>query len=147
MEEIAKVFGLDWKLLLIQIVNFGVLLLVLWYFLYTPVLKMLDSRRDKIEKGVKDAERANERLQEIEVERDDVLKEATTNATEIISNSKERAIEQADEIVGGANEKAKNIISSADTLAEEAKEKAIQESKEEIGKAAILAAEKILKEK
>jgi len=71
MEEIAKVFGLDWKLLIIQAVNFGVLLLVLWYFLYKPVLKMLDERRGKIQKGVEDAENAEIRLTEIEGERAD----------------------------------------------------------------------------
>jgi len=145
MEEIANVFGLNWKLLIIQAVNFGVLLLVLWYFLYKPVLKMLDERREKIEKGVEDAETAGTRLEEIEGERDGVLKEATNSASEILATSKARADEQASSITENANSRAESILESANQRAEEMKEQAMQESREEIGKAAILAAEKVLR--
>ncbi len=147
MEEIARVFGLNWKLLLIQAVNFGVLLLVLRHFLYKPVLRMLDERRTKIEEGVKDAEAAGVRLQEIEGERDGVLTEASQSASEILATSKGRAQEQASQITGDAQGRAESIVKSAQKQAEELKEQALRESKEEIGRAAILAAEKILKEK
>jgi len=147
MEEIVRVFGLDWKLLIIQAVNFGVLLLALWYFLYKPIITMLDARREKIEAGVKSAEASQERLKEIEGERDGVLKKATLSAEELLSASKDRAQEQASRIVGDANSRADSILEGANKRADEAKEQALRESKEEIGRAAILAAEKILKEK
>jgi len=147
MEEIANVFGLNWKLLLVQTVNFGVLLLVLWYFLYKPVLKMLDERREKIEGGIKDAEKAGSRLEEIESERDTVIKNASVEASEIIATSKNRAQEQASQITTEATTRADSILKSADLRSDELKEQALRESKEEIGKAAILAAERILREK
>ncbi|QSH39550.1 F0F1 ATP synthase subunit B [Candidatus Kaiserbacteria bacterium] len=147
MEEIARVFGLNWKLFIVQTVNFGVLLLVLWYFLYRPVLNMIDARRQKIEEGVASAEKAQERLGEIEGEREDVLKKATTEADEILSTSKDRAQEKASEIVTEAGNRAESLVESAQQRAEEMKEQALRESKEEIGKAAILAAEQILKKK
>lgn len=146
MEEIVRVFGLNWKLLIIQAVNFGVLLLALWYFLYRPVLKMLDARREKIEEGVKSAEKSQERLREIEGERDTVLKDATKSAEELLGSSKERAQEQASQIVNDANTRADSILVSAEQRAQEAKEQALRESKEEIGRAAVLAAERILKD-
>ncbi|MBF05498.1 ATP synthase F0 subunit B [bacterium] len=147
MEEIARVFGLNWKLFLVQTVNFSVLLLVLWYFLYRPVLQMIDERRQKIEKGVKSAEKAEKRLDEIENEREGVLKKATTEAGEILSTSKDRAQEKASEIVSEAENRADSLVDSAQQRAEEMKDRALRESKEEIGKAAILAAEQILRKK
>ncbi len=147
MEEIASVFGLNWKLLIIQAVNFGVLLLVLRYFLYKPVLKMLDERREKVEKGVKDAEAAGVRIQEIEGERDGVLTDASNKAGEILETSKTRAQEQASQIATDANARAETILESANLRSEELKEQALRESKAEIGKAAILAAEVILRDK
>ncbi|MAJ97085.1 MAG: ATP synthase F0 subunit B [Parcubacteria group bacterium] len=147
MEEIARVFGLNWKLFLVQTVNFSVLLLVLWYFLYRPVLQMIDERRQKIEKGVKSAEKAEKRLDEIENEREGVLKKATTEAGEILSTSKDRAQEKASEIVSEAENRANSLVDSAQQRAEEMKDRALRESKEEIGKAAILAAEQILRKK
>lgn len=145
MQEIATVFGLNWKLLLVQAVNFGVLLVVLWYFLYRPVLAMLDARREKVAQGVHDAEAAHERLAEIEGERDTVLKEATASAETYLQSAKERAQEQASGIVAEAHARAEASLTSAQQRADELKEQALRESKEEIGKAAILAAEAILR--
>lgn len=147
MEEIVRVFGLDWKLLLVQAVNFGLLMAVLWYFLYQPVMNMLDARQKKIEEGVKSAEAAEKRLEEIEGEKDAVLKKATNEASDIVSNSKSRAEEQASGIISDANKRADSIVDQAQTQAHEAKEQAMRESQSEIARAAVLAAEKILREK
>lgn len=147
MEEIARVFGLNWKLLLIQAVNFGVLLLALWYFLYRPVLKMLDARKEKIERGVQDAEHAHTRLKEIEGEREGIVREATQSAEEILATSKTRAQEEANELMKDASARAESIVESATQQAQESKAQALRESEAEIGKAAILAAERILKDK
>ena len=42
MEQLFEAFGIDWKLLLAQAINFGVLFLVLSYLLYKPVLSTLE---------------------------------------------------------------------------------------------------------
>ena len=145
MKEIATVFGLDWRLLIIQVVNFGFFLLVLWYFLYNPILKIIDERQKKIEGGIEDAEKATLRLEEIEVERDEILKEASNTASDILETSKGRAQEQSSQITTDANKRADSILSGANLRGKEMKEKALRESKEEIGRAAILAAEKVLR--
>ena len=45
MQELFSAFGVNWKLLIAQAVNFGIVLVALRYFLYTPVLEMLEKRR------------------------------------------------------------------------------------------------------
>ena len=57
MEAIIEVFGLDTKLLFIQAVNFALLLIILWWFLYRPLARIVGERQQVIEKGVKDAEK------------------------------------------------------------------------------------------
>jgi len=57
MSELFSAFGVNWKLLLIQAVNFGLLLAALTYFLYKPILKIIDERREKVAEGVRTAER------------------------------------------------------------------------------------------
>mgnify|MGYP001588456271 CR=1 FL=1 len=64
MELISKL-GIDWKLLVAQIVNFFILLFVLYKFAYKPVLEMLEKRSKTIEKGIHDAKASEERLKEI----------------------------------------------------------------------------------
>ena len=58
MQELITKLGIDWKFLIAQIVNFLVLLFVLYKFAYGPILAMLEKRQKKIEKGLKDAEAA-----------------------------------------------------------------------------------------
>lgn len=147
MGELFSTFGINVSLLVTQIVNFGVLLLGLWWFLYRPAIGMLDERRAKIQEGVENAEKAETRLAEVATERDEVLSTARTDASGIIAQAKERADEQASVIVSDANKRADTLLSDAAARAEEAKAKALRESREEIGRAAILAAEKVLREK
>ena len=64
MEQVLHVFGIDWKLLLINAANFGLLLAALTYFFYKPMMRMLDLRRDKIAHGVEAAQKAEAELKE-----------------------------------------------------------------------------------
>ena len=56
MSELFAAFGVYWKLLLVQAVNFGVLLAILSYVLYRPILRMIDARQKRIAEGVATAE-------------------------------------------------------------------------------------------
>ncbi len=147
MAELFAAFGIDWKLLLIQAVNFGVLLAVLTYFLYKPILRIIDERREKVAEGVRTAETAARRLAEAETEKANVVGGAAREAEQIVSNARLRADEKGNEIVQGAEAKADAILKDAAARAEEAKRQALAESSKEIARAAMLAAEKILREK
>ena len=60
--ELLSNLGINGKLLLAQIVNFFILLYILKRFAYKPILKVLDDRKEKIEKGLRDAENAKDKL-------------------------------------------------------------------------------------
>ena len=147
MGEIAAVFGINWKLLLIQGVNFGLLLLVLWKFLYTPLVRMMGERQAAIEKGVKDAEKAEQKLSEIKEEEDSIIKTATIEGEKIVDKARNEAKSRESELLAEANAKSERVMSDAALKAEEIKKKAHAESKEEIARVAILAAEKVLRER
>ena len=40
--------GIDFKVIIAQIINFGILVFTLVHFLYRPILKALDDRKKKI---------------------------------------------------------------------------------------------------
>ncbi|QQG37547.1 MAG: F0F1 ATP synthase subunit B [Candidatus Kaiserbacteria bacterium] len=147
MSELFAAFGINWKLLLTQALNFGVLLAALWYFLYRPVLKMIDDRRAKIAEGVQKAEAAERQLADAKAEGDSLIGSASREAEGLVAAARTRAEGRADEIVKGAEGQAASILKDAAARAEEAKRAALQESQKEIARAAMLAAEKILREK
>ena len=58
MEQLFETFGVNWKLLYIQGINFALLLTGLTYLLYRPLMRIIDERRDKIAEGVRTADAA-----------------------------------------------------------------------------------------
>lgn len=145
MSEILSIFGINWKLLLVQAVNFGVLVGVLWYFLYHPLLRLIAERQQKIEDGVKNAEAADRRLKEIEDSRSGALEEAVRKAEALVAEGKERAKAEEAALVREAHEKSTRILSDAKARAEEAKRAALEESNAEIARLAVLGVERILR--
>lgn len=147
MGAIFTTFGIDWHLLLIQAVNFGILLLGLWYFLYAPVAKMLEERRQKVAQGVRDAEASAHRLSEIEHSRGEILAKAGTEADEVLKKSRAAAQVKEKEIIAAGEATASNTVREAQAQAQELKSEAIEESKKEVAKMVVLGVEKMLQTK
>ncbi len=84
-------FGIDWKLFVSQLVNFALILIVLKFFVYNPVLKILKERSKKIKEGLDKAEEADVRLKEIDILGKEKIKEAENKSIEIIKNTENKA--------------------------------------------------------
>lgn len=147
MDQLFTAFGIDWRLLLIQGINFGLLLTALGYFLYRPLLKIIDERREKIAEGVRLAEAADRRLEEAKTKGEEIVGDAGRRAEELVSSARIHAEEKGVEIVKMAESRADGIIKDAAARGEEAKRQIIKQSEKEIVRAAVLAAEKVLREK
>ncbi len=145
MGELFAAFGINGKLLVVQVVNFGVLLFALWYFLYTPVLTMIDERRKKIEAGVRDAEEAHKRLADIDAQKDATIAEARKEASSIVADAKQKATTEGASIKSDAELRAEAIVRDAELRAQEEADKARRALQDDIAQSALLAAEKILR--
>ncbi len=147
MDKLLEAFGIDWKLLIVQAVNFGILIIALWYLLYRPVLKVLQERQEKIAQGVEDAMLATQKLSGADTEAASRVQKADTEATEILASAREAASTERARLVKEAEARAAAIAEDAHARAEEAQAKALRESEQEIARLAILAAGKALGEK
>lgn len=146
MDQLIHAFGIDARLIVVQIINFTLLAGLLTYLLYKPVLKVLADREEKIAQGIKDAEASAEALAHAEEEKQTILTAAHKEAEEVAQRGKAHADEQAIAVAAVAEEKAAGIVASAEEKAEAIKVQAKQESEAEIAKLAVLAAEKVLKQ-
>jgi len=63
MDSIISTFHIDWKIVIAQAVNFGVVLVVLYIFALKPLSKLMKERSERISKGIDDAKKSNELLQ------------------------------------------------------------------------------------
>lgn len=147
MDQIIHTFGIDYRLIAIQIFNFVLLLAVLSYFLYTPVLKMIDERKKVIAKGVADAQEAALSKENAAKEKSAVLKKAVSEAGDIVQRGEEAAGREASTIVKDAHEQSSRIVLDGEKKAQALADSIRAKSEAEIAKMAVLAAEKILKER
>jgi F-type H+-transporting ATPase subunit b len=147
MSAIFTTFGIDWHLLLINAINFGLLLLGLWYFLYTPLMRMLEERRQKVAQGVADAQAAQQSLKEIEGTRASTLAQAGREADEVLARARNAAQAREREMLAHAEAAAASVVKEAEAQAKEAKARAVAESKQEVAKLIVLGMEKTMQTK
>jgi len=147
MSELFNAFGIDWRLLILQMINFGILVGALWFFLYKPVLGMLKKREEMIAKGVSDAESAEKTRLQVEESKGAILKDAEAEAQEVVSVAKQHGSDEKSKILKDAEERASKVADDAALRAKETVTKARKEAEKEITKLSILAAEKVLEKK
>ena len=147
MEELIKTFHIETNLLIAQIVNFTIVLLVLYKFAYKPILKTLNERTSKIEKGVKDAEEAKKKLEEVSIEEKEILKKAKIESQEIIKKAEETAKKEAENISVEAKKQTEKMIVDAQKSIEQEKGKMMAEVKSEIAGLVVAATEKLIGKK
>lgn len=147
MEQLFEAFGIDWKLLIAQAINFGVLFVALWLLLYKPVMKTLDERAKKIAQGVEDANRAAEKLAGADTEAAKVVATAEAKAQESMQSARDAAAMERSRLVKEAETRAAAIAADAEARAKETAAKSLRESEKEIARLAVLAAAKVVGEK
>src|SRR3989344_4480801 len=119
MSELLDTLGINGKLLIAQAANFLILLLILRWAVYKPLLKMMRERRERIEFGLKGAEEADRRLAEIETVRNQKLADADQQALALIAEAEKGGQKRAQEIVGGAEDKADYLLKEAANIAKQ----------------------------
>lgn len=147
MEELIHKFGIDWKLLLAQIINFLILLFLLRKFLYKPLIDLMNKRRQKIVDGLEKAKKGEEELEKIQEFKEKELAKIQKEAEIIIAKAKESGDKKQQEILKEAEEKTKKIVEEAKGRIEIEKEKMLKEVRQDIANLVIDVTEKILKEK
>lgn len=142
MSAVFAAFGIDWRLLLINSLNFGILLLALWYFLYAPILKMLEARRQKVAEGVADAEAAAAKLADIKREESAMLSKAGAEADEVLAKARKAAEEKGRALLAESQAAAAASLKEAEAQAAALKQEALEESKKEVAKLVVLGMER-----
>lgn len=132
MEEALHNLGIEWTALIAQGINFSILLLVLWKFVYKPVLKILDERSSKVEESIKNTLAIEEKLAKASDESAKIIENAKKEADKIIGESKNSAKEISQKIIEDAEEKSKKIINDTNIAVAKEKEEIFESVKAEV---------------
>ncbi len=91
MEEIVHALGIEWKHLLAQIVNFGILAFVLFKLVYKPLLKVIDERIEKTKEADLKSSSIDSRLAEIKELEKKTLDEARVASKKILADAEKNS--------------------------------------------------------
>lgn len=145
--DILSKVGFDWRLAVMNLFNFLIIFFLLKKFLFGPITKKLDERKEFIAKGVEDARKAKTELQMAERKAQELLDDAKGQANTLLEAAHEQAKQQGEKMKAKAKEEIELLIAQAKKNI--ATDKA--EMKEELRKETVLlvvhVVEKLLGEK
>lgn len=139
--------GIQWKLFLAQLFNFGIVLFVLWKWVFTPALSALENRTKTIEQGLKDAESSSKALSSATEEKESTVLAARKEAAGLV----ETATAEADKIRTETLEKTKaeiaELVAAGKAKLSDEKDQIVLDARSEIADIVVGATEKVIGEK
>jgi len=120
--DILTALGIDWRLLVLQIVAFVILVFLLGKFVYPWLMKSVDERQAKIDAANKAAAKAQEAAEKNHEQVAELLAQARKEAAEIVSTAKT----ESSEIAANGEKKAKQVAEQIVNAAHEQIDKDVE---------------------
>ena len=154
MESIISTFHIDWKIIIAQAINFGIVFAVLYIYALKPLSKLMAERSEKISRGINDAETNAKLLSETHKEYESALAKARNEANKIFQDGKREAEAKKALMLDDAKKEVALVIENGKKTLEVDKERdwgndyyrgiMVEDAKKEIITLATKAAEKLL---
>lgn len=132
--------------IIFQVINFGLVLFVLTRFIYKPVLKLLEDRKKKVAQAAKAVETILKEKENLEKAKADILSQANQNAQQIENKIRDEAKKSAKTLMEKSQEELSLRESKFAKELTKLKKDKLKSMEKELKQAAVLIAEKVLKE-
>ena len=142
--------GIDLGVLIFQIVNFTLLFLALYFLLFKRVFAMLDERKQKIQQGLEEAQRAQEEWTRAEAVFQERMEQVERERAAIIAEAREEAERLRAEAVGQAREEAREearrILAQGQESFEAERQQAVADMRTQVISLVLAATRKVVEE-
>ena len=126
--------GIDWRMLVTQLISFSIVFFVLWRFAYRPIFVMLQVRREKIAESLANAEKIKVELARTEAERKRILAQAGDVANQMIEEGRSAAARVREAETQKAIAAAEQIMAKAREASAQDHARMLAELKSEVGR-------------
>lgn len=147
MESLISAFHIDLRLFIAQLINFGLVFSVLYFFAFKPLVKTMSERSEKISKSLKEADEIEKRLASTEIEQKEIILAAKKQANLIVEEADKKGEARRTELVAKAKEDISQAISDERAKMIRDKAETLKEIKAEVADLVVLTVEKLLNEK
>ena len=145
--QLAHQFGVEWKYLAAQIINFCIVAFLLYKFAFKPVLATIEERQEKIADGLQYAEEMKSKLAESKKKQIEVLKEAQQEAKKINQEARTNAKDHLEAQARETSDKIETMMEKARKASDSEREKMLSEARSEIAKLVVQTSAKVLGKK
>ncbi len=145
--EVLGTLGIDWKLFIAQLINFGIVLFIFWKWVVKPLGSTLTKRQERIEEGLKNADRMVDEKKKFEEWKAAEMKKVRNEADHILRTTTDTANQIKQETIVDAQKQATKMMEQAKASMESEKNQTMKEIKQEISTLVVAASEKILRGK
>lgn len=142
---IGKILPDGWEPFVVQLLAMAVLVTVVFVFLFKPVRKILDARREKTMSEIAEAEKKNANAGALLNEAEERVKASKTEAVAIVERAKKDAESLRDQTIVAAKDEAQRLREEAKKDIEMSKVQAQDDINRSIVDVALQASEKVLK--
>jgi F-type H+-transporting ATPase subunit b len=130
-------------LMIWTIVCFLVVLFVLKKYAFGPIQQMIDTRRERIEQAIKEADNAREEARNLLEEHRKLIGQAKSESEDILAEARRIADAQRERVREETEEDRQRRLEETRRQIEQATAQALGQIRDEVGKLSLLAAEKI----
>jgi len=130
-------------LMIWTIVCFLVVLFVLKRYAFGPIQQMIDTRRERIQQAIDEADRAREEARELLEEHRKLIGQARSDAEGILAEARKVGDAQRDRVRAETEEDRQRRLEETRKQIEQATQQALGQIRDEVGRLSLLAAEKI----
>lgn len=142
--DFLEIFGLDWVSMLVYLGNLVILIVVLTLVLFKPVKKMMKSKRESLDAVYEENKKLKAEHDELRAEYDKMVEDMKLENALAAAKLAEVAQERADEILKEARTQAEQIISAAKKETATQMEQLKAEYRDSVNKLALQIAQKLL---
>ena len=129
-----ETLGVKWPEFIASVINFSIVLFVLWRFAYGPIFNILSARRQKIAESVANADKIKTELARTEVERQKILLTAGDQANKLIDEARQAAARVREQETQKAIAAAEQIVTKAREAAAQERSQMLADLKREVGR-------------
>lgn len=144
MSEVFHALGINLPSLIAQIVNFSILLAIMYFIVWPRVRDSLDERRRRIQEGLEASARAQERAAQAEADVQARLEQARREGQSLIAQAQQIANRLQEEARQQAQQEAEALLARARNEIQLERDNAIAELRREFADLTIMAAEKVI---
>ena len=136
--------GINLPTLLAQVVNFAILLGLLYLVAYKPIMRMLDERSRKVKESMEQTELIKQQAKHAEEEVKKQIEAAGNKGMEIVARAMHTGEEVRQKAQQEAKQDAETLIARAQVAIQRERDGAIDELRKEFADLTIMAAEKVI---